>query len=102
MAKGTDRTVRPSGLCNGNRVRTRTARRTSPLRTFWILEVEAADEEGEDAAMEIGRALLMTTTISSPREDWSFHMSACEWYGWSRMFTNRPSPSLGRSWLSGR
>ena len=56
-ALSSKRMKRPSGLRTALRVRTITARRTSPWRTFGA---EA------DAAPEMGRARLTTQTISSP------------------------------------
>ena len=54
-------TKRPSGRLTGFLVRTITARRTSPLRTFTAVADACA-------AAEIGRALFTTQTISSPTE----------------------------------
>ena|ERR1700722_16544314 len=60
-ALSSNRTKRPSGLLTGFRVRTITARRTSPLRTL-IAVAEAC------TAAEMGLALFTTQTISSPTE----------------------------------
>lgn len=54
----THRTTRPSARCSGFLVRTITARRMSPRRTFWTLVVAAP--------RAMGRALLMTHVTSSP------------------------------------
>lgn len=60
-ALSSNRTVRPSGRRTAFLVRTMTARRTSPLRTFTAVADACA-------AAEIGRARITMQTISSPTD----------------------------------
>jgi hypothetical protein len=60
-ALSSNRTIRPSGRRTAFLVRTMTARRTSPLRTFTAVADACA-------AADTGRARMTTQTISSPTE----------------------------------
>lgn len=65
-ALSSNRTNLPSGLLTRVFVRTTTARRMSPLRTLFAARSDDPEELGPVPPAAIGRAFLMTQTISSP------------------------------------
>ena len=69
-ALSSNRIERPSARLVSFFVRTTTARRISPLRTLFDANRFDDDEDGPDEFWGIGRARLITHTISSPIRAW--------------------------------